>query len=334
MSWIDAITRWQIRHGIPWWAFTATLFLVFAAALNAVKWIDGSQTFPELSRLTFDAFYPVAALAGYRLLTSAAGAALDRFQPALDEPQERTEKSRRRLTSMPIGQSLISLTAGTAFGALTVATEQSSLDRLTTSPLAFVVLGVIGYVLGYGAIIVVFWQIVRTLFEVTSLHRRATHLELFRTGPAHAFAPVTAGAGAFLLVNVTYSAITDPATFTSTAELGLFLVVSLVALGAFVLPLLGMRNRLVAEKRRSIDEFAVRATRVSDDLARAIDEGRYDSVEVIRDALDAVTAQRERARRASAWPWDASTLSAFATTLLVPLVVWAVTTYAGRVLGL
>jgi len=44
--------------------------------------------------------------------------------------------------------------------------------------------------------------------------------------------------------------------------------------------------------------------------------------------------ERERIAGASTWPWEAKTLRGFATTLLLPLLTWLVTSVFGKVLDL
>lgn len=333
MSPIDVVVQWFDRRRVPSWLFLIIAYVPTALLFNVVKWIDGSTPLGELDRLTLDAFYFSVSLVSYGLLTRAADRALRRFRPALADDHESFERSRRRLTTMPALQFALSFGVGAAFGLITVATEPRYLVQLVTSPLAFIVVGLLGFVLSYGLAIVVVWQVVRILTEVASLHRHAETVDLFRPGPAHAFARVTAGAGIFLMVLVTFSALTDPATFESPILIVLWVVVVAIAVVAFVVPLLGMRSRLLDEKHRLIDEYSLRTAAVAKALEGAVDAERFEQVGALKTTIEVVEAESARIRRASTWPWSVGTLSGFATTMLVPIATWLITTYAGRVLG-
>ncbi len=328
---IDLFRDAVARRGIPWWAVFAVTWLLFALGLNAIRWVEGTP-FPQIDLLTRDGFYPAAALAAYGLLTGAADRALDRFAPALAASADEIARSRRRLTRMPLWQSLLSFLVGAAAGVSTL-TEPAYWAALTTSVPMFLLTGIVGFAIGYGSMIMVTWQVIRIVVEVGSLHRRAVDVALDRPGPTHAFAPVTAGGGAFVVAIVAYSVLTDPATLTNAAMIAISSTVSVVAILVFVLPLLGMRRRLVDEKRTTLDALGVRMRDVVQELEAAVDARRYDDVERIRAAVGALGERIDRVRRASTWPWDATVASGFVTTLVVPLAIWLVTTYAGRLLG-
>lgn len=334
MSWLDRLVGVVSRRRLPWWLVFVVLFIMIAAVFNIVKWVDGTNTFPVLDWSTFDAFYASAAFAAYGLLTTAAGRALDRIVPALDDSDERIAASRRRLTRMPQWQMAIAFVLGGAFGVIIDFTDPVATEQIFTSIASAVATAILGDILGYGLTIVVIWQLLRTVAEVASLHRRITAIDIEHTGPAHAFAPVTAGAGTYLLAMATYSALTDPATFASGALLVLFFVITFIATLVFVLPLLGMRTRLVEAKQSELDSIATRTRVALDDLEGALDGKKYDNVGGIRSAVDALTERRDRVRRHSTWPWDTRVASGFLGALILPLLSWGITVAAERFFGL
>ncbi len=332
MSWIDALVRWAKRTGFPWWAILLISLVIVAAAINIVKWLDGTTEFPVIDPFIVNALYVPIGLAGYVLLTRAAGRALDRYLPALDEPAERTARSRARLTTIPLLPSILIPLANLVFTLVQIASEPTYQAQASTSVGAFIVT-VTAFTLGYGIGLMTVWQIIRILTEVVSLHRRAAEIDIFRPAPAHAFAPVTAGSGIFLLVLVTFSSLTDPVTFTNAGQIILVIVLIALAVIMFVLPLLGMKGRLDDAKDRAVDENAVRVGRLVAELDRAVDENRLGDVDQIQKSIDALLALGERTRKASTWPWSTRTLGGFASSLLLPIITWLITSAAGRLLG-
>ena len=106
-----------------------------------------------------------------------------------------------------------------------------------------------------------------------------------------------------------------------------------LAIVAFLAPLRGIHTRLRDEKLALLDRSAARIDAVSADLHRLVDSGSYTAVAEVRGVLGALDDDRTRIRVASTWPWEGATLRGFATTLVVPVVIWFVTAVLGKTLG-
>jgi hypothetical protein len=333
-SWIDAVVGWIERRGISWWLVFVVVFVGWGLVFNVIRWVEGTTTFPELDRVTLDVLFVALPIPAYGLLTSAAGRALQRFLPALDEPAERSARSLRRLTAMPLWQSIVVLAVGAAIGFGNYSSEPSYWPVYGTSTAMFVAGIVLGFGFGYGATIVVFWQAIRIVAEVVSLNRRAVVVDLDRPGPTHAFAPVTAGAASFLIIVISYAAATDPTTLTNAGSIALAISSIVIAIAIFLLPLLEMRARLIHVKQQTLDDRGRRMRATVDELERAIDDRRFADVAPLQTSVGALTDRVDRVKRASTWPWDTRVVSGFATTLLIPVATWLITTYAGRFVDL
>lgn len=333
MAWIDGIVRTAHRRGIPSWLLFVVLFALLALLIMAGKWQDGTATFPLLHPAALNGFYLPAGLAAYGLLTRAADRALDRIRPVLDEDVD-VAAARRRLTTMPTWQSIVAFLAGAALaGALMFFIPAYTAN--IASPLPHVlVIGIVGFAVSYGVTIVVTWQCLRMIAAIVALHRRVPYVDLFRPAPAHAFAPVTAGIGVYLMSSMAFTALSNPASLSSLATIALTVAAIIAAAAAFTLPLAAMSARLRDAKRALADDNAVHLTAVVDDLHAAVDAGEYDRVGGIQSALDALGARREQIKRTSTLPWETRVASGFVTTMLVPIAIWLVTTLVGRLLGL
>lgn len=169
---------------------------------------------------------------------------------------------------------------------------------------------------------------------MTKLHGSAISVDLFDPDPAHAFAGVTALAGAMVIVLVSYSAATDPTTFENPTWIAFTIVSVIVAAFAFFLPLLEMRRRLKQQKVDFLAASTKRVRRVAAEIDVAVDDGRYQDVPQFKAALEALERDREATAKTSTWPWDAGTLSRFVPTLLLALILWLITNVLGRLLDL
>lgn len=332
----ERLISWFEGRRLPWWLLVALVYLIFATLMTAAFWIDGSAPVGTIGRPALDAFYPAYGLFMLLYLRRSGHAALDRFLPALRGVDPATiDGFRRRLTSLTDREAIVGVLVGTAVGIATVAEYLAGpvlrADIMGTSPLSHAVVGVasvFGYALGLVGVVFV----ISALTAIPAVHRAATTIDVRHPDPAHAFATLSARGGILLLILVAFSAITDPATFEGV-NLPLAVTLPILAIVAFVAPLLGMRRRLDRQKASLLDESSVRIEALEVELERTVDAGELDRIRPLTDALNAYHAKRDRIARASTMPWDTATLRGFGTALLLPVATWLATTVLGRVLS-
>jgi hypothetical protein len=334
-SWFDRhVVRWLLNRPIPWWVIVVIAGIASAALSTAIIWMEGSAPVGWFGRPTWDAFYAPFSLFLYVYLARSARRGLERFRPALE--MEDFEHLLPRLTGLTGRQAALSFAAGAVIGLNEVVTHASSGAARTAiigeSTLALLVIGTLNGVLGYGLGILALGLLVRVLVGIAAAHRLAVDVDLLRPGPIHAFAPVSARAGAFVIILGTYSAVTDPDTFRRALLLVISAAFGSVAVLAFLLPLLGMRRRLVAKKAELLDDASQRLARVDEALRQVVDAGHYDQTAPLITTRGVLQAQHDRIDKASTLPWDTSTLRGFATTLLIPVITWLLTTLLNRTL--
>ena len=320
---------------LPWWLLVALVYLAFATLTTAAFWIDGSAPVGTIGRPAIDAFYPAYGLFMLLYLRTSANEALDRFEPALRGVDAATiDGFRQRLTGMTDREAVAGILVGTVIGIATVMEYLTGpvvrTDIIGTTPLSNAVIAVtsvFGYSLGLVGVVFV----VSALRAIPDIHRAATTIDVRSPGPAHAFAPLSARGGILILLLVAFSAITDPATFEGV-NLPLAVALPILAIVAFVAPLLGMRQRLVRHKASLLDESFARIESLEIELERTVDAGELDRIRPLTDAIGAYQAKHDRIGRASTMPWDTDTLRGFGTALLIPVATWLTTTVLGRLL--
>ena len=334
-TWFERLVAPFEGRRLPWWLLVALVYLVFATLMTAAFWIDGSAPVGTLGRPAIDAFYPAYGVFMLLYLRNSAFTALDRFEPALRGVDGATiDQFRRRLTGMTDREAIVGILVGTVVGIATVMEYLTGpvarTDIIGTTPLSngvTAVTSVFGYSLGL--IGVVF--IISALRAIPDIHRAAMIIDVRSPGPAHAFASLSARGGILILLLVAFSAITDPATFEGV-NLPLAIALPVLAIVAFVAPLLGMRQRLVRQKAGLLEESAARIETLEVELERSVDAGQLDRIRPLADALGAYQAKRDRIARTSTMPWDSATLRGFGTALLIPVATWLATTVLGRLL--
>lgn len=332
-SWIDGFVAWVGRLPGPAWAAYLFALVGFAVLNNVVFWVDGSLasgTF-DFTR-TVDAVYIVYFAALYHHLSSVAGRCLRAFEPLLDASPEERAAIAWRLTRLPRRVGWVAVLFGLLIGvdAATNAGAAAGLGLdVARTPLPFVYQG-LAMAFAAATLGAVAMQVVRQLRIVGGLHRCAAGIDLFYLRPAHAFATLTARAGSglvgFVIVNTSIWWV-DP---TGAAPPLVSVTLSVLAILTFVLPLLGLRERLKAEKERALDSVddGIKATLAR--LRELVAAGRHDETGGLNTSLNALLTSRKVVAGISTWPWEAETIRSFTSTLLLPIALWLITRLLGR----
>jgi hypothetical protein len=105
-----------------------------------------------------------------------------------------------------------------------------------------------------------------------------------------------------------------------------------LAAALFVLPLIGLHNRLAVEKTRLMTASQERVKAVLGRIHEAVDGGDLDRSAQLKDALGMVTAERDLLARLPTWPWSTSTFRGVASALLLPIAIFLVTRLIDRLL--
>jgi hypothetical protein len=97
---------------------------------------------------------------------------------------------------------------------------------------------------------------------------------------------------------------------------------TVLALVAFVWPLLGIHHLLVAEKARLLDECRRRLEASFVELHRRLDAGEIEGMSEFNMAIGSLEMEHVALKRIPTWPWQPETLSLLITALALPLGLW------------
>jgi hypothetical protein len=111
-----------------------------------------------------------------------------------------------------------------------------------------------------------------------------------------------------------------------------YVVTGLVATMVFVVPLLGLRNQLEAEKEGAQIATHDLLQATSHRLHNKINREDYDALARLETAITALIRERELLDKISTWPWSTGTIRGFASTLLLPRFLRLVTRLPERLL--
>ena len=308
--------------------------LVFQATwVTVALWWNGA-----LPVGTFDLQHTfVVVIAPYLLwvrfyLDRVAGTAMDAFRPVLPVSDPEFQRLRYELTTLPPRTTwIVTVLAVVAYVVNALLLPDWMIEQFGPSRgVSAVVLAPVA-LLTMAVVAISTVQAIRQLWMVNVIHGLVEKISPFRAKALYAFSGLAARTGASFLLLAYYIAAIRPDVVRETPVLKL-LVVAMVptAVACFIVPLYGMHRRLAAEKDRLLVEAGARFERVLAELHRRVEEGTLADADKLNDQLSSVATEREALARISIWPWDASTMTGFITTLVLPVILWLVQRLLGR----
>lgn len=323
-SWVDRLISWmEDVPGPTWLAYLALAAVLMAGAAGLVMLRSVPDLDVALANVFWGAIIPLAIwLAGH--LARVAGSAFDAFRPLLGVPDPEADRMRHGLTVIPPRPALAILVLMAVFtplywladpaGSAVVGMTQVELVARFFSETLF------------GALLIVLaYQTVRQLRAVDRIHAAAARIDLFRPAPLYAFSALTSRAAIVLALLFIVPTAVAGGIAGNVGTLWLFYAFAAVgvvlALVVFVAPLLGMRRRIVAEKQRLQAAAGKRLAATIASVHAAIDRDDLPAASGMRDALEALIAERNLVDHLPTFPWRPGTLGAVVGAILVPLML-------------
>ena len=302
-SWIDLFILWVESLPIARWLFYSLLLLVLAL-LNFVI-----ARFSPLSAL--ELFYAsllfVVLLAAVHGLSSLARSAFDQFSPSLDDSKTPIDDCRRRFLVAPPWIGWLTLILG-----ILVSADGGLYD-----------VGITALTLFYMA------NSIRRLRLVILLHRQVDHIDLFHLSPLRAFSRFSSSTAIVLLMPILVGA---PYTTIEPDTLIFYAVNGLLAMAVFILPLVGLRNRINAVRAERIQGIMEDVDLIARKAREAVQKGEEDRLGKLKSGLDLFLIQRNELRKVQTWPWKTSTIQGFLSAFLLPIIIWLITRILERVI--
>jgi hypothetical protein len=326
LSWIDALPG----HG--WWVYPLLFVALFAWA-HVVLWSTGQIPFGStLQTVAVSLFYPPYTLAATALINRSATRALDAFWPATGWADEERDVWRYRFVNSPAGFGL----AAFAIGVIVAAIAFFSASQMAIGGEADRLVVFVAYLpiatLGYALVMLAFVHTAHQLRLVARIHRDATAVDPFDRTSVYAFSSMTAVTGLAYAASGYFTLLFN-GTFQAGNVIATVVVVTVFALAivCFILPLWGVHDRLVDEKRVLAREVEVRLSRLTEEMYRRIELGEFEATKAVSDALVGVGDIRKRISDIPTWPWRPQVLTGFLSALLVPVAVYVLTRAIGGI---
>jgi len=304
-------------------------------ASNSQAWVNGTLAVGQLDPTqTFWGVFNVLAVGLLHYLDGVARSAFDAFRPALDVPEPEAARLRYELTTVPARPALVLLVLAALMTLVYYAIDPESSQIVGLSPPALAIRAA-GEIFFGAMVFVLAYHSLRQLRAVARIHDRATRIDLFRPAPLFAFSVLTSRTAiAIALIILVPLPVGVDVSRPETAWIWIPWLVGgiLVAAVVFAFPLRGMQRRIVAEKRRLQAETGQRIAATIGILHAAIDVDDIARAGATSDALDALVKERDLVDRLPTWPWRPGTVSAVATAIGLPIVLFVAERILGHVL--
>lgn len=332
-SWIDRLIEWIDGLPGPVWLFYALSILVTAILINVAVWLVGSLPVGSIDPLnTFFSVFMFYWIGLYHHLTRVGSRSLRKFSLLLDADDAEIAAIEYELANLPRWVGWLAIPLGLGLAVSDIASDPTPFGDLFVHSSIIVVSDYLLTGLLSATFFCVIIRSIRQLRMVDRLHSRATHLNLLDLSPAHAFSNLTARTGVGLILLLVIAYLFEPSPASTPFDLLLYVAIAVLAIAVFVLPLIGIRIQLNAEKDRVLKETSDRLKDAWDAVEMDTHVGDLDGLKGLEITSNTLIRKRELLSKISTWPWNPRTLRGFASTLLLPIFLWLVTRVLERFL--
>ena len=327
-SWLNRLLDWIDRLPGPAWLAYGVVAVLSSVAGHFALWNAGLLPLWQFDPVqVFWGVYLPAQLWIIRHLDGVARSAFDAFRPAVDLDDETAARLRYELTVPPARPAGVIAVLVLPVTLLYYALDPVGSQVEGYGPASLAVRATAEWFVG--AVLFVFiYHTVRQLRLVSRLHAATTRIDLFQPRPLYAFSRLTSRTGMALLILIASGLMANPPNLDSATFWTIWapwaIGVPLFAVGVFVLPLLGMHQRLASEKEQIQTDADNRLRTIMGELTTAVDARDLSRAEGMQKLLASHLSQRDVLARLPTWPWSGGTLRGFATTLLLPVIVFLI----------
>jgi predicted secreted protein len=355
-SWFDRFSDWVESLPGPAWIAYLLLGLLSCAALVLIQ--AGQGAYPD-GRIDpwhfFLALQPAFFLGLMHYLDRAAGAALQRFWPAIDEDQASYASWLYRLTTLPARAARRAILGGElAFLVLLgptvfqielspfhISFDSASLQAFGMSTTVvsqrFVLLF---YLILWAVIGVLVLHTAHQLNQIRDLYNGVVSIDPYQPEPLYAFSTVTSLTAVMLLLNsygwvwaLLRGAGEGMASFQLSGPISVNIFFAGLSVFLFIWPMWGAHHLLDTSKKESLRGNAGHFKAVVSRLHGAIESGQMAGTDDWQKVMGALELERARLERLPTWPWHPEASRGLLAALVVPLVVWLLQFGLGKLLG-
>lgn len=318
---IHSFYRWVDRLPGPCWLYYASIVVAAGLLNHAVAWREQVLAPGEIN-----AYYGLTAFfIGYYLfandiLLRVARESLIEFQPLLGIPESDRDRFVFEFTHMPEKGSTAAFVVGAGIGlVLALAQVQTAVEMNN----AFPEFEVPVFSLTFGMIFFSVYHVIRAYTLIKRAFDNLKTADVYDQDSIYALSTYSGLVVVLTAVAITLTFVLAP----SLTELASYYWVAFnvgtgaLALAIFWLPLRAVNRRMVSEKRRLLKNVSLRIKDLFELIHSRMDQHELKDIAELREALDALKAEREYTESIRTWPWRPATLTGVLTAVVLPLLI-------------
>lgn len=321
-SWVDRFTAWLEGLPGPGWTAYLGFYLLLVLQSHLLNWAYGRLPWFVIEQEQF--FYQLFSaevLFFLSYLNRDAARALEEFNPLLKASDDELDLLKYRLSRQPARPVLLLTFIGFLFGASSFySVEQATGIEVGLNFYSFY--GALSFAIPTAFALVFCYRIIIQLQTVSRLYATASGLDLFNLEPVYALSSHTAKTGLIFLFLTYSNLLLSPGSIMVPTAIVSTIAISLLSFAAFVLPLRGINQRLVKEKKSLLRGASERIRSAFEQLDRTFDAGDLAGVGNLEKSIQSLQHQKAYIEKIPTWPWQPATMRGFISAMLLPLLIW------------
>ena len=179
------------------------------------------------------------------------------------------------------------------------------------------------------------YRLVRQLRFASRIYALTKKINLYHLRPLYALSrlAVWTSVSVVIIIDLNILLLT-PQLMVTSAFILLFVLAMLLSLATFLLPLYGIKRRILAERNQLMEATAREIEIAYERLANAIRTGDSKKLADVRIILDLVHRKKDFVHSIPVWPWNPGTFTALASAVVLPVILGILSRIILRVLGL
>jgi hypothetical protein len=189
--------------------------------------------------------------------------------------------------------------------------------------------------ISWGLLCVYFYRMIRQLRFASGIYASTEKISLFHLKPLYALSRLAVWTSLSVVIIIDLNIVLlTPQLLGSSAFIIVLVIAMVLSLATFLLPMYGIKSRIIAEKNRLMAATGQEIEVAYDRLATAIQSGDSKKLADVRTVLDLVHRKKDFVHSIPVWPWNPGTFTALVTAILLPIMLGILSRILQRVLGL
>jgi hypothetical protein len=325
-SWVNKTIDWIRSLRYPSWLVYLGMYVLGVAYIAFSLLAESKEyLFANYEIALLNAIWIPFPLASIHYLNRFAEEAIDKFHSEMDCSSDELALIKYRMVTIPRSVALfiplvvgILIYADAFLGNSIIAGNLQSPWALAIAPLYPVV--------GISFTPLFIYLTIRQLYLVNYMFSLVRDINIFNLQPLYVPSTLTARLGIIWILYLNANLLTSGAAAGISPSLSFVLAIAqiLFAMAAFIVPLLGIRRKIVEHKVHLIGKNARLLEKEYKKLQDAIDVDDYGAVDEINRSVEAIMVFRAELDKTPTWPWRQETIRGFLSAVLLPIFIWLV----------